>query len=149
MFNDDLIAEFQEWKGANPNFTWWSYINLKADLQTALGFAKFFSPELIENDGCLILKDKYEEELFVSWSENCNGDKTAIEKMMNLYELSDFFHINRNEAEDEEAQINALGEVLKHFWSMAFKQKYSSRNIVVEVFKEFDDQLFITVYERV
>ena len=42
LFNDDLIKEYQEWKKANPNsFNWGSDVNLKADLQTALGFAKF------------------------------------------------------------------------------------------------------------
>lgn len=39
LFEDDLIREYQEWKTANPNsFNWWSYVNLKADLHTALVF---------------------------------------------------------------------------------------------------------------
>jgi len=150
LFNDELIREYQEWKKANPNsFNWWSYVNLKADLQTALGFAKFFSPQLLEVDGCLILKDKFQKELLESWKEQFKDDKTSIEKMMNLYEVNDFFHINRNENEDEDAQVQVLGEVLKHFWSMTFKQNFPKRNIAVHVFKEYDEQLFITVYEEV
>lgn len=46
--------------------------------------------------------------------EDCQGNKTTIEKMMNLYELNDFFHINRKE-DEEDIQLRALGEVLKHF----------------------------------
>ena len=69
--------------------------------------------------------------------------------MMNLYEVNDFFHINRNENEDEDTQVQILGEVLKHFWSMSFKQNFPKRNIAVHVFKEYDEQLFITVYEEV
>lgn len=148
LFEDDLIKEYQEWKLANPNsFNWWSYVNLKADLQTALAFAKFFSPELIEKEDCLILKDRYEDGLFNSWMEDCQGNKTEIEKMMNLYELNDFFHINRKD-DEEEIQLRALGEVLKHFWSMTFKLNYPNRNIVIEVFEEYDEQLFITVFEQ-
>jgi hypothetical protein len=149
LFDDDLIKEYTQWKDANPKaFNWWNYVNMKADLQTALAFAKFFSPELIEIDGCLILKDKYDEQLFKDWVDECKNDKTCIEKMMNLYELNDFFHINRNEMEDEERQLEALGDVLKHFWSMSFKQHYPNRNIIIEVSKEIDEQLFITVYEQ-
>jgi hypothetical protein len=149
LFDDELIEEYQQWKKANPNsFNWWSYVNLKADLQTALAFAKFFSPELIEIDGCLILKDRYDEVLFHDWKKACGNDKTSIEKMMNLYELNDFFHINVNEMEDDEEQVKVLGDVLKHYWSMAFKQGYPNRNIIIDVFMEYDGQLFITVYEN-
>jgi hypothetical protein len=149
LFDDHLIEEYQQWKKANSNsFNWWSYVNMKADLQTALAFAKFFSPELIEKDGCLILEDRYEEKLFHDWKKACSDDKTSIEKLMNLYELNDFFHINVNDMEDEEGQVNALGNVLKYYWSMAFKQRYPNRNIIIDVFKEYDGQLFITVYEE-
>jgi hypothetical protein len=149
LFDDDLIKEYQEWRGANPeSFSWWSYVNMKSDLQTALAFAKFFSPELIEIEGCLILKDKYDEALFKDWVDECKDDKTCIEKMMNIYELNDFFHINRNETEYEDRQFEALGDVLKHFWSMSFKHNYPNRNIIIDVFKEMDERLFITVYEQ-
>lgn len=62
--------------------------------------------------------------------EDCQGNKTTIEKMMNLYELNDFFHINRKE-DEEDIQLRALGEVLKQFWSMTFKLNYPNRNILV------------------
>ena len=43
MFSDKLIPEYIEWKSVNKEtFNWWSFVNMKADLQTALGFAKFF-----------------------------------------------------------------------------------------------------------
>lgn len=131
LFEDDLIREYQEWKTANPNsFNWGSYVNVKADLHTALTFAKFYSPELFEKEGCLILNDRYDEGLFNSWMEECQGNKTTIEKMMNLYELNDFFHIIRKE-DEEDIQLRALGEVLKQFWSMTFKLNYPNRNILV------------------
>ena len=147
MFSDKLIPEYVEWKSVNKEtFNWWSFVNMKADLQTALGFAKFFYPDIIEFDGCFLLKDKFSLSLYKDWKEDCNGKKEDIEKMMNLYEVKDFFHINTKDDGNFEAEINALGDVLKLFWSMSFKKRYPNRNIEVYVFME--DELFITVYEK-
>ena len=71
MFKDNLISEFIKWRNANPkNFSWWNYVNLKSDLQTALGFAKLYYPEIVEVDGCILLKDKFSEELYELYKAN-------------------------------------------------------------------------------
>lgn len=146
LFQDDLVNEYSEFKKANPNsFNWWSYVNMKSDLQTALGFAKLFYPEVVEIEDCLILKDRYSHELYNQWKSKSN-DKTTIEKMMNLYQINDFFHINRNQDEDEESQQIAFGKVLQHFWEQSFKERFPNRIIKAKVFEEYGD-LFITVYE--
>ena len=62
---------------------------------------KVFYPDIIEVDGCFLLKDKYSSKIFKGWKKDCNNNKTDIEKMMNLYEVGDFFHINRNEDENK------------------------------------------------
>jgi hypothetical protein len=148
LFEDDLVEEYMDWKKANPNnFSWWKYVNIKADLQTALGFAKFFFPDVIEVEGCFLLKDKFQEDIYNEWKSRCNNAKICIEKMMNLYEVKDFFHINKQDDENEEEQIKVLGDVLQMFWLMSFKHRYPNRNIKVSVFEEFDE-LFITVYEE-
>ncbi len=148
LFDDNIVSEYVEWKNANPkNFSWWNFVNIKSDLQTALGFAKLFYPDIIEIDGCFLLKDKYSEKIYIDWKINCNNNKTSIEKMMNLYEVGDFFHINRNYDENEDAQIIALGNVLKHLWLLSFKERFPNKKINVEVFQEDDGALFITVYE--
>ena len=60
LFNSDIISEYSEWKSANKDsFTWWNYVNLKADINAALGLAKFFYPEIIEKDGGIFLKDSF------------------------------------------------------------------------------------------
>ncbi|MCR3759764.1 hypothetical protein KYB31_12350 [Clostridium felsineum] len=54
LFKDTIIEEYKIWKEANPNnFTWWNYVNMKADITTALAFGGFFYGELIEHDGCI------------------------------------------------------------------------------------------------
>lgn len=145
-FQDDLVNEYSELKKANPDsFNWWSYVNMKSDLQTALGFAKLFYPEVIEVENCLILKDRYSFELYNQWKLR-NNDKTVIEKMMNLYQINDFFHINRNQDEDEENQQIVFAKILHHFWIQSFKERFPNRSIIVKVFEEYGE-LFITMYE--
>ncbi|MGG3455886.1 hypothetical protein [Paenibacillus rhizolycopersici] len=147
LFKDETIKEYMEYKLANPqNFSWWNYVNIKADLQTALAFAKFYYPEIIEVDNYFLLKDKYNDDLLEKWKVSCQGDKCAVEKMMNLYELKDFFHINVKDDEDSSVQTPILGDILKLFWTMSFKQRFPSRNISVQVYEEWDS-MFITVFE--
>ncbi len=122
-------------------------MNLKSDLQTALSFAKFYYPDIVELDGCFILKDKFSEKLYQSWKNECNGEKTCIEKMINLYQLRDFFHLNTEDDGNLEEQIRVLGDVLKLFWSMSFKERFPDRVFNVKVFDE-DGELFITVFEE-
>lgn len=147
MFNDEINNEFIEFRKINENkFSWWSYVNVKSDLNTALGFAKFFYPDIIEIEGCFLLKDKYSEKNFEMWKKDCRNNKRCIEKMMNLYQVRDFFHINVDENDDTDEQIQTLGNIIKNFWSMSFNDRFKNRNIVVNLFKDHDE-LFITVYE--
>lgn len=149
VFSDDLIEEYVDWEKANPNnFTWWSYVNMKADITTALAFSKFFYAELMEIDGYILLKDNFNLDRYLGWKKFCKNDKNPIERAMNTYEVRDFFHINTNYDDDNiEEQIEALGEMLKFFWSLSFKQQFPDRNIVVELYEE--EVLCITVFENV
>ncbi|CAM3781534.1 hypothetical protein ALPO108162_05480 [Alicyclobacillus pomorum] len=148
MFHDSLIPEFVQWKDTNgDDFSWWDYVNLRADLQTALGFAKFFYPDVLEVEGYFLLKDKYKPEIFEEWKADRKHGKQSVEKMMNLYEVNDFFHINHRDDETDE-QVHGLGEALKLFWTLSFRHRFPGRKIVVSVFEEDDGCLFITVYEE-
>ena len=86
---------------------------------------------------------------FDLWKRECERNKTEVEQMMNLYQVSDFFHINRVEAENMEEQIAALGQALQMFWSLSFANRFPSRAISVPLWKESDGELFITVFEQV
>ena len=147
LFNDNIIKEYQEWENANQNnFSWWNFVNMKADLDIALAFAKFYCPEIIEVEGCYLLKDKFNQEIFNSWKVKCSGNKQCIEKMMNLYQLRDFFHINQKDY-NKEKNI-ALGEVLTFFWTASFEKRYPNEVFRVEIYEETDEELFITVYKE-
>lgn len=150
LFEKEILQEYITWQKANPNnFTWWSYINIKADIKTALGFAKFFYPEVIEIENCIFIKDCFTFDKYNQWKEVCKNDKLALEKAMNSYEIKDFFHIN-TDYDDEyiDEQIQALGNVLKQFWTFSFKERFHDRDVVVDVI-DYEDSLYITVFQNV
>lgn len=146
LFDDSLIEEFTEFQNCNDFFTWHSFVNMKADIDTALGFAKFFCPEIIIVDGCFLLKDRYDPEIFSLWKKECKT-KTDIEKMMNLCELEDFFCTNSEIDEHYTEKSLKLGEILKLFWSVSFRERFKDKEIVVELISEYDEH-FITVFEK-
>ena len=148
LFENEIVQDYVLWQKANPdNFTWWSYANMKADIETALGLAKFFYPEIVEIDGCIFIKDNFTHENYNQWKKACKNNKMDLEKAINSYEIKDFFHIN-SDYEDKyiNEQIKALGNILKKFWTLSFKERFPCRNIIVEIIE--DESLYITVYEK-
>lgn len=150
IIDENIITEFMRWKISNKDsFTSWSYVNLKSDIQLALGFANFFTPELIEIENCIFLKDHYDEKIYNGWKESLGGNKTKIEMTMNYYEVADFFHINTNYDDiNIDEQVDALAKALQHFWSLSFSYFYPNKNIRVIIFEE-NDSTCITVYEEI
>ena len=148
IFNERIVPEYVEWKEANKeSFTWWNFVNMKSDIQLALGFAKFFYPEVIIKDDCFLLKDNFNESRYQGWKKDCNGNKQQIETMMNMYGVDNFFENNsdfNNQFIDD--RIEALAKALKLFWSMSFKERFPEKNIIVDIF-DYSDETNITVYE--
>ncbi|WP_169007582.1 hypothetical protein [Faecalispora jeddahensis] len=147
LVDPDIVSNFVEWKDANKdNFTWWSYVNIKSDIQGALAFANFFCPEIIIKDNCILLKDHFNQKNYDDWKERLNGDKTQIEKIMNIYEIQDFFHIHSDTNDPfYNEQIKALAKSIQFYWSLTLQHNHPDKNIIVSVFEEYD-ALCITVY---
>ena len=97
---------------------------------------KFFYPDIVEIDGCIFIKDSFTYENYDQWKKVCNN-KMDLEKAINSYEIKDFFHIN-TDYEDKyiNEQIQALGNILKKFWTLSFKERFPCRNIIVEIIED-------------
>lgn len=150
MIDPSIISEFTSWKKVNEDsFTWWSYVNMKSDIQLALGFANFFCPDLLLKEDCVLLKDHFDEEVYFDWKKELNGNKTEIEKIMNFYEVRDFFHIHSDENDPfYEEQVKSLAKAIQFFWSLSFNYYFPDKKIVVTVFEEYNTTC-ITVYEEI
>jgi hypothetical protein len=99
-----------------------------------------YFPDFIERDGCVLSGFTYNEETFQYWYEAFKGDIPAIERKCNLYEVADYFQLNRplNESPDfYNLAIDELGKVLKRSWEINCKILYPDKSIVVEVFDDY------------
>jgi len=146
---ENLLPEFSELKTLNPE-TWdiSEYLNLKYDINAAIAFSKFFFPDFIVKDGCIILGFRYSDESFKKWYKHYSGNISEIERTCNKYELKDFYNNNRNSNESLDLynkKIDELGNVLKKSWEINCQLLFPEKKIVVDVFDEYDTTR-ITLY---
>ena len=78
----------------------------------------------------------------------CSREKIP-EELTSFYEFVDtIFHINTEITPHYAEKIEALGRCLKFFWETSFCARFPERNIAVDVFREYEDETCITVYQK-
>jgi hypothetical protein len=144
----NVLIDYQDFDKVNENWHIGSYLNMNYDLNAAVAFSKLFFPDFIEIEGCIILAIRYDKEVFKQWQKELKGNTSEVEKMCNLYELKDFFHINIKDDQNEnyyEKALDYLGMSLKNSWDINLSKLYPDRKFKVEVFEEYDSK-FITLF---
>jgi hypothetical protein len=141
-----LLKSYKNFQDANENWNILSYLNYKYDMNAALAFSKFFFPDFIEVKGCIVLSFLYNQETFESWFRELNGEISEVEKMANLYELKDYFHINT----DSEPEVDVFGQILKKSWEMNLSILYPEKKFIIKLFEEYNSKFitFHTVSQR-
>jgi hypothetical protein len=138
----NTLKEYEALEELNPvKWNIGEYLNLKFDLNAAVAFSKLYFPDFVEREGCVLLGFTYNEETFRHWFETFKGDIPATESKCNLYEIADYFHLNRPLDEPLDSYnraIDELGKVLKTSWEINCKILFPDKNITVEVFDEYD-----------
>lgn len=137
-----LITDYSLWENANKN-NWniASYLNQFYDVNTALAFSKFFFPDFLEKEGCIILSFRYDENSFKEWYKEFDGNIPSIERYCNIYDVADYFHINAsiNETDDlYQKVIDELASVIKKSWEINCKILFPDRKMIVEILREYD-----------
>lgn len=141
-FDEGLLDEYNLFKKANDRWTILSYLTHKYTINDALALSKLFFPDFEEVKSCVVLSFLYNEKIFDDWYNEFKGEVANVEKMVNLYELADLFHINEKNFDEE--QLIALGNLLKKSWEINLKCLYS-RDFRVAFFEE-NGAYFITFY---
>ncbi|PQA53421.1 hypothetical protein [Siphonobacter curvatus] len=141
--NKDLLEDYSAFSSVNENWSILSYLNYKYDLNSALAFSKLFFPDFIINKGCIIIDFLYSSKNLDEWYEEFNGNVSLTEKMCNLYEIKDFFHIN---SEDEsEEKIKEFGGILQSAWKLNVAKLFPEINVIIDLIDR-DESYYITLY---
>jgi hypothetical protein len=108
----------------------WSYISHGGSFAHAAAVLMLCAPDTVEARGCLLLAERYEETAFERWWTHLEGDRVAIEQVVNHVHLWDV--LPDIETVPEEAVEN-FGERLAEVWRALFAARYPDRPITVEL----------------
>lgn len=131
------LPVFQKYKQENeswiPNFSMWSYLNLRADFDLAAAFTKLFWPDFVEADGCILLKEHYDAENFRYWLARYNGDGRATEAMINHLHIRDLFLNSPTDVEYPEQLHEYLVNALMFGWKQALATRFPNKQFVFTI----------------
>lgn len=107
---------------AEWNYTLQNYIETRGSLELAIAFVNLFWPEFVEYQGCIIRRDALDPQTFEKWWQKCNGDRVAVEKMMN------FLHVRDIAPNDDSAVdttlVRFLGERMAEMWQQRAQRQF-------------------------
>ncbi|MFB6722387.1 hypothetical protein ACFCV3_19580 [Kribbella sp. NPDC056345] len=98
----------------------------------ACSLMTLISPEFLEYRGGVFLKFMYAPEGVDHWMDHLNGDRRAVEVVMNHVHLWDFL---APKGDSEHEALVWFGRQVTHFWEVVLKSRFADREFVVE----FDD----------
>ena len=142
-----LIPGLPAWNngaGIDPE----SWIGCYARYDLAIGYALLFWPDFVIYDECIFIREP-DKKIYASWMEQCKGDKTRVEGVMNHRHIVDMF-LN-SETKPTKDVVRHIGHLLKDMWSCRLKRDFPDRPIKVEFFDDDSDDLVgyeLTVFQK-
>ena len=132
--NTSLLPEYESFGRVNYDWNIEKHLNLNYNIDAAIAFSKLYFPTFIKYKNCIILENRFDEPIFNEWFNEFNGNIEQTERMCNLYELKDIFHINGSTQTEE--KIEQLGRILKKSWELNAKELFPDRKLEVFLFRE-------------
>lgn len=117
-------------------------------LGQAIAYSELFWPSFVEHDGCVLLAGRFDHQNFESWLAATNGDRRAVEGVMNHTHILDLFVQHQTEPTQE--QVVWLGRLLKEMWQAKLDREFPGRDIVVSFPEDAGDDLLgyeITIFQ--
>lgn len=140
--DNSLLKDYLKFQNVNTSWNIGSYLNTFYDINAAIAFSKLFFPDFVEYRGCIIVELRFNQEICDKWFLELKGEISEIEKMCNLYELEDFFHINSNAYDNEKFSVilDSFGNILKKSWELNLEKLYPDRIFELQLFTEFESK---------
>ena len=142
-----LVPEIRDWNGGDGiNIEDW--ISCTGSYEHAIGYSTLFCPKFILYEGCL-LRDGFSIENYQGFLAQTNGDKRAVESVMNHRHLADLFP-HKDDGPTKE-QLVFLGRILKKMWQANIRSELPDLEVTV-YFEERDmewlEDYVLTVYQE-
>lgn len=104
------------------------------DAWTALAFAQVVVPSWVEERGCVILARQYDAASFQTWWESTDGDRRAVEAVLNHVHLWDLLP---NTDETDYVSLWNLGELMVSSWAQSLERSFPEQTFTVTLDDEY------------
>lgn len=139
----------------NNGFDLFQYAVWKCEIDGLISAAYFFSPDIIQFKGYILLKDlwgreeKDYEQSIIDLQKQYANDKRMIEMHINTCSIGDFFVGSNNILMDDEKILEQFGKTLVYYWGKRAKELFPDKNIIVTLGNNLMGEygLCITMYE--
>ena len=121
----------------------WALLGAQGGAELAVAFSSLFWPDLVEVDGCVLLRERYDPSRFQDWWLELDGDRSRIERVINHVHLWDLFDFDREDLPDE--TINDLARVLASTWRCALQNRFPHRTFEVRLILEDPEEYGPTI----
>lgn len=125
---------------ARWDYTLQNYIESRGSFELAVAFARFFWPEFVERDGCILFANGFDEATYIEWRTKSSGNVEAIERMMNHVHLEDL--VPSDTTDFGPTVLPYLAREVADMWKHRAKSVYPARDFVVEVNVDHDHGRF-------
>lgn len=143
IVDEKILQSFSEIRGRSLM----NHVSNSYNIEMAIGFAGLFCPEVVEDDGCILISEFYNgnmEELKEQYKS-----RKEIEIFVNSWSLTSLL----KDVDGLDYSINYIDEFAKaiqYFWQLRFNLLFPNRDIVVEIGENImgEDGVSVTVYQK-
>jgi hypothetical protein len=137
---NDLIPELKTWAlPLSPE----QLAACEGRYPVAIGYLSLFWPSFVEYNGMVFRGDELDEEDRASisrWLTTANGNKQAVEAMLNHFHIRDIQHPGIW-GDATEKQIKFIGQTLKEAWASKLARDFPAKQFVVELIEGTAEKL--------
>jgi hypothetical protein len=104
----------------------------------AIGYGHLFWPDFKIYQDCILFADTSSES-FDHWMQHTNGDRAAVERVLNHRHVLDLF--GSSEFKATRNIVLYLGKLLRDMWSCKLARDFPDRTIIVNFDEEYCEDL--------
>ncbi|HEX8247041.1 MAG TPA: hypothetical protein VF599_02560 [Pyrinomonadaceae bacterium] len=132
---ESIKAELAAWNNGQ-GIDLESWIGCVGNFSLAVGYLSIFCPEFTEFEG-YILRKRFSEDSLRGFEKNCNGDKKAVEAVMNHLHIADIQHYGC--ADISKDKVIVLGSKLKEIYEARLIWRFPNKPCTVSFYQPEDD----------
>ena len=143
IIDEKILNDFSEIQGRSLM----NHVANSYNIETAIGFAALFCPEIIEVDNCIFISEFYNgniDELKKTYNNNRD-----IEMFVNSWSLQSLVK-DCGSLDHSVNYIDEFAKAIQYFWQIRVNLLFPNRNVVVEIGNEImgEEGLTVTLYQK-